>query len=184
MVIGENGQIGRELCTLAAERSVECASLNSRQLNIARSSRIARVVKRSKADVVVNAAGYTDVERAELHSDEAMAVNAKGCDYLAHACAKARIPLIHVSGSYVFDGNKPTPYVEEDAAHPLNVYGRSKWLGEENIRRRCPEHIIVRTNWVFSEWSSSFVKHMFCNPSKAEQLDEAGGSSRGADSSQ
>ena len=172
LVIGANGQIGRELSALAVERSIECAALNSKQLNIARSSRIARTIKRSKADVVINAAGYTQVDQAEIESDAAMASNAKGVDNLAYACAKAHTPLIHLSSSYVFDGEKPTPYAEEDAAHPLNAYGRSKWLGEEHVRRRCAEHIILRTNWVFSEWSSNFVKLMVCNPELAERLDE------------
>src|SRR5690606_18321481 len=93
-------------------------------------------------DVVINAAAYTAVDRAEAEPEAAFAVNRDGPAHLAAACAEAGIPLLHLSTDYVFDGTKGAPYRPEDAPSPLGVYGRSKWEGEEAIRERLPRHVI------------------------------------------
>jgi dTDP-4-dehydrorhamnose reductase len=111
-------------------------------------------------DLVVNAAAYTAVDRAESEPETVFAVNREGPAHLAKRCRKRGIPLIHVSTDYVFDGTKPGPYVEEDPVAPLGVYGESKAAGEAEVRKLLPEHIILRTAWLCGIHGHNFVKTM------------------------
>ena len=117
-------------------------------------------MSQSGASLVINAAAYTAVDKAESEEDIAYAVNKDGPAYLASACKEAGIPLIHVSTDYVFDGSKKGPYLESDPVSPLGVYGRSKAAGEEEIRSRLQKHIILRTAWLYGIHGSNFVKTM------------------------
>ena len=114
----------------------------------------------SSIDLVINAAAYTAVDRAERERAQARRVNAEGPGLLAKRCGELSIPLIHVSTDYVFGGEKGSPYVEEDEPGPLNEYGASKLAGEEAVRQQLPEHLILRTASVFSEFGQNFVKSM------------------------
>ena len=118
------------------------------------------VVRALKPDLVVNAAAYTQVERAEDEPELAMAVNGEGAGNVAAACARGGCPLIHLSTDYVFDGRQPGPYREDDVTAPLNVYGRSKLEGERAVRAGLYRHLILRVSWVFSATGSNFVKTM------------------------
>jgi dTDP-4-dehydrorhamnose reductase len=111
-------------------------------------------------DVAVNTAAYTAVDRAESEPEAAMAVNRDGPRFLAETCARLGKPLIHISTDYVFDGAKETPYLEDDPVAPLGVYGRSKAAGEEEIRARLGEHVILRTAWLYGVDGRNFVKTM------------------------
>ena len=113
-----------------------------------------------QADIVVNAAAYTAVDRAQ--SDEAMAyaINALGAELVAKACANRGLPVIHVSTDYVFDGMSSAPYRESDLPRPLSVYGKSKYEGEQRVAVACPQHIILRTAWLHSPFGDNFVKTM------------------------
>jgi dTDP-4-dehydrorhamnose reductase len=110
--------------------------------------------------MVMNAAAYTAVDQAESDAARAFAVNRDGAAHVAAACARAKIPLIHASTDFVFDGRNGAPYVETDAVHPLSVYGLSKAEGEAGIRSLIEEHVIVRTSWLYSRWGKNFVKTM------------------------
>lgn len=110
--------------------------------------------------LIVNAAAYTNVDRAESESDLAFAVNSDGPDNLAGACAKANLPFIHISTDYVFDGQKKSPYIETDQVAPLGVYGKSKEQGEKMVRSRTEKHIILRTSWLYGVHGNNFVKTM------------------------
>ncbi len=110
--------------------------------------------------MVVNAAAYTAVDKAESERTLAHAVNALGAEYIARACAAHSIPLIHISTDYVFDGMKDGPYLEYDATGPINVYGRTKLEGEQRVAAACERHLILRTAWVHSPWGANFVKTM------------------------
>lgn len=112
------------------------------------------------ADVVVNAAAYTQVDRAETDADIARLVNATAVRSLAAACRKADRPLVHVSTDYVFDGSGDAPRKPGDPTGPLGVYGKTKLAGEEAIRGIGPAHAILRTSWVFSAHGSNFVRTM------------------------
>jgi dTDP-4-dehydrorhamnose reductase len=111
-------------------------------------------------DIVVNAAAYTAVDRAETDEAQAFAVNAEGPRILAEACGREGIPLIHLSTDYVFDGSARRPYRECDPIRPINAYGRSKAAGEAAVRLCQPRHIIVRTAWVYASHGSNFVRTM------------------------
>jgi len=108
---------------------------------------------------VVNCAAYTDVEAAE-DDPKAFVINAAAPAEIARYCADHKIPLVHISTDYVFAGNGATPYKEDDPIAPLNAYGQSKWEGEAAIRTTCPQHVILRTAWVYSATGKNFVKTM------------------------
>jgi dTDP-4-dehydrorhamnose reductase len=115
-------------------------------------------ISKFEPTIVVNAAAYTAVDKAEDEPDLAKAVNATGAEALAKATEMAGAAIIHFSTDYVFDGSKPTPYVETDSIAPLGIYGRTKALGEQLVVAANPRHVILRTAWIFSPFGSNFVK--------------------------
>jgi dTDP-4-dehydrorhamnose reductase len=121
---------------------------------------MAQALDAAKPAVVINAAAYTFVDKAESEPGLCFSVNRDGPAELAKLCAARGIVLIHVSTDCVFDGAKLAPYEPEDAPVPLGVYGQSKWEGEQAVAAACPRHIIVRVSWVFSEYAHSFVRTM------------------------
>lgn len=125
-------------------------------LDICNEKKIGAYFKRHHPDFVINAAAYTDVELAEVERTTAFQINATGPHTLAVACKRMNIPLLHFSSDYVFDGEKNSPYSEEDQCNPLNYYGLTKLAGEKAIRAELFKHIILRTSWVFSNEKSSF----------------------------
>jgi dTDP-4-dehydrorhamnose reductase len=158
LLFGAGGQLGRELSAMTAAAEMPLAGLGHGDADIADRSAVRRAVDRVRPQLVVNAAAYNAVDRAEGEIEEAMRVNALGPGILAEACAAARIPLIHVSTDYVFDGNKGEPYVESDAVGPLSAYARSKWEGEEAVRGALRDHIIIRTAWLYGAYGANFLK--------------------------
>jgi dTDP-4-dehydrorhamnose reductase len=160
LVTGANGQLGSELLRRASRFDVTAEGLTSDQLDIADGRAVRQAVLQSDAAVIVNAAAYTAVDKAESEQARAFAVNRDGTANLAAACAEADIPFIHVSTDYVFDGSKDTPYTEEDPVHPMSVYGASKEAGERVLRDTWPRHVILRTAWVYSVFGNNFVKTM------------------------
>lgn len=158
LVFGGHGQLGQELARMAVARRVELAALSREKADIAEPAAVAAAFATYRPSLVVNAAAYTNVDLAESHAAEATAVNARGPAVIARACADARIALLHVSSDYVFDGGKPTPYLEGDPVSPLNVYGRTKAAGEAAVREILPRHLILRTAWVYSEFGHNFLK--------------------------
>lgn len=160
LVFGSQGQVGQELTRLADSRKVPVVDLSRTDADICDSGLVAKVVALHRPGVVVNAAAYTAVDRAETESKAAYAINRDGAAAIAAACAKDGIPLIHISTDYVFDGTKTAPYDEDDATNPLGVYGASKLAGEEKIREIHPGHLILRTCWIFSPYRENFVRTM------------------------
>ena len=159
-VIGSNGQLGWELVRKGEERGLNILALDYPEIDISDLASIDACFDPTKFDLIVNAAAYTAVDRAESEPEAAFAVNRDGPAHLADRCRKHGIPLIHVSTDYVFNGTKPGPYVEEDPVAPLGVYGRSKAAGEVEVRNRLPEHLIVRTAWLCGIHGDNFVKTM------------------------
>lgn len=155
LVTGAQGQIGKEICRAAAERHVACRGLSKHELDVTNPEALRRAL--AGVSTVVNCAAYTMVDRAEREPEKAFAVNRDGARAVAAACAAARIPLIHLSTDYVFDGRQNTPYQEDDPVSPLCVYGASKAAGEGAISGVLREHIILRTAWVFSPAGNNFV---------------------------
>ena len=147
LVFGASGQIGQSLIEAVAGTSCEAIGLSHAEVDICDISAVADAIRRSAPTSVVNAAGYTSVDKAESEPDRAFRVNRDGARVVAEASAAADIPLIHLSTDYVFDGRSRVPYTETDPVAPLGVYGRSKEEGERAVREICaqtcdPAHLL------------------------------------------
>jgi len=168
LITGSKGQLGTELSRQAVKHDV--VAVDYQELNITDAEAVVGFVDKVRPDVVINAAAYTAVDRAEQNEASAFAVNCDGARYLAQACDTLNIPLIHVSTDYVFDGSKSGAYVENDPLAPLGVYGRSKADGDAAVRQYCHKHIVFRTSWVFSAHGNNFVKTMLRLGAERETL--------------
>jgi dTDP-4-dehydrorhamnose reductase len=157
LITGAGGQLGRNLSKIS-HASHEVFALDRQALDISQLQDVERIIDEIEPTCVINTAAYTAVDKAETEPDLAMKVNRDGPENLAKVCAKLDIPFIHVSTDYVFSGEKSSPYVETDEVKSINVYGESKWLGEEAVRASCPKHIILRVSWVFGFYGNNFVK--------------------------
>jgi dTDP-4-dehydrorhamnose reductase len=155
---GATGQVARELSAAARECDSTIKTLSRAEADFARPEEVTAAFRQYPADIVINAAAYTAVDKAESEPDLARKINATAVGALAEACASRGVPLLHVSTDYVFDGRKPASYVEDDSPNPLNVYGRTKWEGEEAIRQAGGPHVILRTSWVYSRHGANFPK--------------------------
>ena len=170
MLVGADGQLGWEVARRAFVASMSCHACDVTELDITQRDAVLRAVERLAPAVVVNAAAYTAVDKAESDPEAAFAVNRDGARHLAEACAAANVPLIHISTDYVFDGDKQTSYLESDPAVPLGVYGQSKLAGEEAVRQACPRHVILRTSWLYGVHGANFVKTMLRLGREREKL--------------
>lgn len=163
LVVGSGGQLGNELQHVVWPDGARVIAKPEEALDITKPDDVTAAVRDAKqhgAVLVVNAAAYTAVDKAESDTDKAFAVNRDGAGNVAAGCAAAGLPLIHISTDYVFDGTKPTAYVESDIPNPLGVYGQSKLEGEIAVQRALPQHVILRTAWVYSAFGNNFVKTM------------------------
>lgn len=158
LLLGAGGQLGREITDRAAARPVELIGLDHTALDICDPVAVARAMEAQRPDVVINAAAYTAVDKAESEPELAARINAFAPAHIAERCERYRTPVIHVSTDYVFDGTKPTPYVETDPVAPLGVYGRTKAAGEAAVRSATERHVIVRTSWVYGAHGHNFLK--------------------------
>jgi dTDP-4-dehydrorhamnose reductase len=170
LLVGSRGQLGWELLRATKECGLDCEGLDTPQFDLTDKEAVERTVGGEEFSLVVNAAAYTAVDKAESERDQAFAVNADGPRYLALACAKNNIPLIHVSTDYVFDGTKKTPYVESDPISPMGVYGESKAAGEASVRDNLNNYIILRTSWLYSSHGNNFVKTILRLAGEREEL--------------
>jgi dTDP-4-dehydrorhamnose reductase len=160
LIIGSNGQLGWELCKKGKEQGFDILALDLPEFDITDPYSAEKAVSQSEVSLVINAAAYTAVDKAESEPETAFAVNRDGPAHLSACCAKVEIPLIHISTDYVFNGNKKDPYLETDPVSPLGVYGKSKAEGEVKVREHLPEHIIFRTAWLYGIHGQNFVKTM------------------------
>lgn len=159
LITGAQGQVGQELMR-SAPPHWEVHGLGSSELDISDASQVMASVQALQPQLIINAAAYTAVDKAESDSARAHAVNHLGAKNLAKAANSLRCPLLHISTDYVFSGENTQPYTEQDTPAPNGVYGESKWLGEQAIHEFCSEHIILRTSWVFGLHGNNFVKTM------------------------
>jgi len=156
LLFGKNGQVGAELCaSLAALGELTASGRND--VDLSKPDAIRSTLRRLKPQLVVNAAAYTAVDDAEGHRDEAYALNCEAPRIMAEELVKWDGVLIHYSTDYVFDGAKSTPYMEDDPAHPINVYGASKLAGERALAAGGVSYLILRTSWVYGHAGRNFV---------------------------
>ena len=159
LLTGRTGQLGRELQrTLAPLGRV--FALDRSQLDLTSADAIRKTVREINPGIIVNAAAYTAVDKAEAEPDLALQVNASAPAILAEEARRIDALLVHYSTDYVFDGRRSTPYAEDDAPNPLNVYGRSKLEGERAIAASGCSHLILRTSWLYSDRGPNFVLTM------------------------
>ena len=158
LIIGGRGQLGRELVQKGQARKFDVLAPSHDQMDITDINAVEKVISLHQPACVINAAAYTQVDKAEIEESLAFAVNKTGCKHLAQICAKMEIPLFQVSTDYVFNGQKHSPYHELDPISPTGVYGRSKAAGETEIRSILETHIILRTSWLYGVHGQNFVK--------------------------
>ncbi|MDE7072979.1 MAG: dTDP-4-dehydrorhamnose reductase, partial [Bacteroidales bacterium] len=173
LVTGCNGQLGMELRRLSNDsRCAFCRFLfvDVDVLDICNRPEVHNYMKMNKVDVVVNAAAYTAVDKAETEPGLAFAVNRDGVAVLADCCVENHAFLIHVSTDYVFDGTADMPYKEHDQVNPIGVYGKSKRAGEEEMMAKGVYGMIIRTAWLYSGYGNNFVKTMLRLGSEREQV--------------
>lgn len=159
LVVGAKGQVGCELVK-AAPADFAIIGLDLDELDITNQTQVKAVIAEHRPHLIINAAAYTAVDKAETDIEKAYAVNEHGVAWLATAAKEADIPLFHISTDYVFDGQASQPYTETDTACPQSVYGASKLAGEQALASIVNKHIILRTSWVFGVEGNNFVKTM------------------------
>lgn len=159
VVTGKDGQVVTALKALATS-DIEVITLGRPEADLAQPQTLEAPLRAAQPDVIISAAAYTAVDKAESEPELAMAVNAKGPGELARLAAQLNIPIVHLSTDYVFDGAKAEPYVETDPTGPASVYGATKLAGEQAIATATPNHVILRTAWVYSPYGNNFVKTM------------------------
>ncbi len=160
-VTGSTGQVVRSLLERGPLQGQEVVSLGRPKLDLsAGAETVVQIITEAAPDIIVSAAAYTNVDKAEADPHCAFLINEKGAASVALAAADLDVPLIHLSTDYVFDGTKTSPYREEDCAAPPSVYGQSKLSGETAVRESHENSVILRTAWVYSPFGANFVKTM------------------------
>lgn len=186
LVFGTTGQVARELARTASRHGVAARAIGRAEADLTDPEACARAVRDADADVIVNAAAYTAVDAAEDDRATVQAVNATAPGAMAAAAARKGTPLIHVSTDYVLDGSDPgRPWREDDPTRPLSAYGASKLDGERAVVAAGPDHVILRTAWVFSAHGRNFVRTMLSvgrdKPEMRVVGDQRGGPTAAAD---
>ncbi|MEH2399235.1 dTDP-4-dehydrorhamnose reductase [Nostoc sp.] len=170
LLIGSNGQVGKELQQILPS-SGNIISVARPTVDVAQPDTLCSVIRCNQPQIIINAAAYTAVDKAESEPELATAINAIAPLIIAQESQKLGAFLIHISTDYVFDGNGYRPYLETDATNPLSVYGKTKLAGEEAIRETCAHHLILRTAWVYGTFGkNNFVKTMLRLGAKRQEL--------------
>lgn len=170
LILGRDGQVGTALTSILAPLG-EISAYGRAGADFSRPEDVARLVHRERPNIIVNAAAYTNVDKAESEPDLATLVNAVSPGRMAEAAAEIGARLIHISTDYVFDDEQTVPYTEDDATSPINVYGRSKLEGEQAIAATQADHVILRTSWVHSASHTNFVGKILAVAAQRDELE-------------
>ncbi|MCM1365545.1 MAG: dTDP-4-dehydrorhamnose reductase [Faecalibacterium sp.] len=160
IVTGANGQLGSDVCKVLQKRNIEFIGMTHDTLDITDARKVENFFETHNVDAVIHCAAYTAVDKAETDEENCMAVNFRGSLNLARCCGKSGIKLIYVSSDYVFNGRGTKPFEVDGEKGPLNVYGKSKLLGEQAVQENCEKYFIVRTSWVFGDKNTNFIHTM------------------------
>jgi len=169
VIVGNRGMLGTDLMS-AFDRSDALLGLDLPDIDITDPSQCRERIPPFRPDVIISAAALTAVDYCESHSEEAFRVNGQGAGNLAAVAQSISARLVHYSTDYVFDGLKPEPYLEEDSPAPRSVYGKSKLRGEELIRAASPEHLILRTAWLFGRNGKNFIRTILAAARSGKEL--------------
>ena len=170
LLTGSNGQVGTEIIKISKQLKFDLISMDKAQLNIIDYAVLERQIIKYKPEVIINAAAYTNVEKAEEQKVLAEGTNSHAVKNLAEICKNYSILLIHISTDYVFNGQKKSDYLETDDTDPINTYGKTKLLGEDAIRSLLEEYIIIRTSWIFGIQGNNFVKNIIKLARKEKEI--------------
>lgn len=162
LVTGATGQLGWDVMQELKKRNIECCGTGSKELDITDREAVMRFIEAYRPDAVIHCAAYTAVDKAEDEPEKCRDVNVNGTAYIAEACRTVDAKMVYISTDYVFGDDGDKPHEVDDPVHPLNVYGQTKWEGEEAVRRTLQKYFIVRISWVFGEHGNNFVKTMLC----------------------
>jgi dTDP-4-dehydrorhamnose reductase len=168
VILGTSGQLASELRLQQPADQLELCP--AERVDLEQHGSATALLERLQPNLVINAAAYTAVDRAEQERDQAFAINAEGPREVARWCAGHGSALVHVSTDYVFDGQKQSAYVEADSPNPASVYGQSKLAGEIAVREALARHLVLRTSWVFSRHGHNFVKTMLRLANERDEL--------------
>lgn len=159
LVIGARGMLGRDLTgvLLSSLPSDEIIGWDIEDMDIQKEEDTVFKIGEIRPDIVIHIAAYTDVDGCETNEEKAFSVNAEGARHVARAALKCQAKMVYLSTDYVFDGKRREPYLESDSPHPLNVYGRSKWKGEQYVQELLKDPLIVRTQWLYGRYGKNFV---------------------------
>ncbi len=161
LVTGSAGQLGQSLQFIAPNYpEIQFVFCSSSTLDISNLNNVKQIFKQFEPHFCINAAAYTAVDKAETEAEKAHIINVIGAKNLAEVCKEYNTILLHVSTDFVFDGNKQTPYTEQDIPNPTGVYGKTKLEGEIEIQKTWEKHFIIRTSWVYSQFGNNFMKTM------------------------
>ncbi|MGB5596190.1 MAG: NAD(P)-dependent oxidoreductase, partial [Crocosphaera sp.] len=160
LLSGSDGQVGQELQTTLTTLG-EVIAVNRQRMDLTSPENIRKVITEVQPDIIINAAAYTAVDKAESEPDLAFTVNSIAPSIMAEEAQKIGAFLLHISTDYVFDGTKNTPYLEDDFTHAISVYGQTKLAGEQGIQKNGDRYAILRTAWVYgTQGKGNFVKTM------------------------
>lgn len=170
LVTGANGMLGQDLCPILADEADEVLETDIQNLDLTKSDFVESFVTKEMPDMVIHCAAYTAVDKAEEEPDRAELINAKGTENIAKISGKLDIPIVYISTDYVFDGTKNTPYEPGDAVNPQTVYGKTKLMGEEAVKKYCKKYYIARTSWLYGHHGKNFVETMISLAEKGNEI--------------
>ena len=170
VILGAGGRLGATLMREYRDK-FDVAGFNHAQFDLSDLNDVRAKLRALSFDVLINAAGFTNVDACETERDRAFLINAEVPGVLAEICSAKDAKLIHFSTDYIFDGEKRAPYTEEDEANPISVYGESKLAGEKNVMAVDDRHLVVRVSWVFGPDRPSFIDAMIKRAQENEKVD-------------
>jgi dTDP-4-dehydrorhamnose reductase len=179
VVTGAGGQLGQEVVRcLKNEARMHVVGFTRKEWDVTEPDQTKRLLNQAKPDVIIHCAAYTQVDESESDPELAYAVNGEATRHLAVECARRGIRLVYISTDYVFDGHKEEGYTETDLPNPLNHYGKSKRLGEKWVMEHCPDHLVLRTSWLYGIGGTNFplaiLKKAEANQPLAVVFDQVG----------
>ena len=170
LALGANGQLGQELINLLKSKNIKAIGTDQKEIDFAKPNEIAEKLKKLNPSHIVNCGAYTQVDKAEEEPELANLINAQAVGVIAKFAAEEKIPFVHISTDYVFDGTATSPYLESEKVNPKSVYGSSKALGEEETVENNTSAYILRTAWVYGEYGNNFPKVIAKKLKNNEQL--------------
>ena len=172
LVIGAKGMLGRDLVEVlrSSSRNDEVIGWDFEDIDIREEQSTIAKIERNYPEIVINVAAFTDVDGCESNEEKVFATNAEGMRHVALGALRCRAKVVYLSTDYVFDGKKRGPYLENDPPNPLNVYGRSKWKGEQYVQELVENSLIIRTQWLYGRYGNNFVTSILRQASEKRVL--------------